>query len=414
VRGGGFAADEQSVRAMGMSGAFLSSDDDPAVIFDNSAAIAFIDHHQLLVGGHLEWARTTLEGADPFPGSDASEKSANGVRLQPAASYIAPFSKQFVMGIGFRTPFDLATIWSDPETFSGRFLAQDTQIVSREILPTIAIRLADRLSIGAGVGVLFSDLSMSRHLPAIDPFTFATTDAAAFDAASDMIWAVRYRGGIVARFTNGVSLALSYDGPARIDFTGTGATTQLATSSAELDDRLSSLLPNSPVDFEAALELPAQYGASLSYSVDDWNIVADVRWQGWSTLEAMRLEFEDVVAQPPDLLALDATLLRDFEDRLQFRLGVERKVSPAWTLRAGFVHDRTPAPVASVSPAFVDADRNGVSAGATWSHGDLRIDMAQTLSFFSECDTGLENPERYNGSYQSLKANFGVSLAYRF
>jgi long-chain fatty acid transport protein len=164
VRGGGFAADEQSVRAMGMSGAFLSSDDDPAVIFDNSAAIAFIDHHQLLVGGHLEWARTTLEGADPFPGSDASEKSANGVRLQPAASYIAPFSKQFVMGIGFRTPFDLATIWSDPETFSGRFLAQDTQIVSREILPTIAIRLADRLSIGAGVGVLFSDRSFHvRH-----------------------------------------------------------------------------------------------------------------------------------------------------------------------------------------------------------------------------------------------------------
>jgi long-subunit fatty acid transport protein len=89
-------------------------------------------------------------------------------------------------------------------------------------------------------------------------------------------------------------------------------------------------------------------------------------------------------------------------------------VSDEWTLRAGFVRDPTPAPIESVSPAFMDADRYGATIGATWSRQGLRIDLAQAVQFFSERHTAGVNPEGYDGSYKSFKAVLGLSLGYRF
>jgi long-chain fatty acid transport protein len=411
---GGLSVLEQGVRSMGMAGAFLMDEKDPAGIFDNVAVIAFIRDASFVVGGHVGWTRVTLSGQDAFPGAAAEESWTNALRLRPVASYIQPLGARLTMGVGVRTPFQFISSWSDPETFSGRFLAQEARIVSREITPTVGYRLADRLAIGAGVGIHFASLELNRHLPAVNPFDFTVADVAALHAASDTASAFSYRAGLVAEFANGVALTLNYESHAQIDLEGAGALTRLNTASAELDDRMALLIPEVPVPFQSTLHLPTQFGGTVSYRGNDWGVAADARWQRWSSLQTLRLEFNEIQPQSTERPTLDTTLLRNFENTLQLRFGVERHVSDEWTLRAGFLRDPTPAPIEAVSPVFTDADRYCATLGATWSRQNLRIDMAQAIQFFSERHTAGVNPEGYDGRYKSFRAVLGLSLGYRF
>ncbi|MBN2368939.1 MAG: outer membrane protein transport protein [Vicinamibacteria bacterium] len=411
---GGFSISEQGVRSMGMGGAFLYDENDPAGIFDNVASIAFVRHPSFMLGGHVGWTRVTLAGQDAFPGAAAEESWANTLRLKPVASYVQPLGARLTVGVGVRTPFHHAASWSDPETFSGRFIAQEARIISREITPTVGYRLADRLAIGAGIGIHYASLDLHRSLPAVNPFDFTVVDVAALHAGSDTASAVSCRAGLVAEFANGVALTFAYDSRAQIEIEGAGAITRLQTANAELDNRMALLMPAASVPFQSVLRLPAQIGGTLSYRGDDWGAVADVRLQRWSALQELSLVFAE--SQPPssEPPAFDAKLLQGFENVLQLRFGVERQVRTEWKLRAGFAYDPTPAPIDSISPAFTDANRYCATIGATWSRQNLRIDMAQAIQFFAERRTEGMNPEGYDGSYKSFRAILGLSLGYRF
>jgi long-chain fatty acid transport protein len=103
-----------------------------------------------------------------------------------------------------------------------------------------------------------------------------------------------------------------------------------------------------------------------------------------------------------------------YDDAWQFRVGLERVLSDRWSLRGGYFYDQTPSPTASVGPLLPDADRHGAAAGASWTSGRLRLDLAYWHLFFKDRSTEGLNRDAYDGTYSNSADLFAVSLSYGF
>ena len=178
VHAAGFAIFEQGAKAMGFAGAFTAQADDPSAIFHNVAGIAFLRGSQLSLGGTLIHPTTTFTGSDPFPGSTVTEKGDVGILPPPHGYFTHQFTERMVLGVGVNVPFGLKTQWASPETYSGRFISQKAELRGYSINPSVAYRVKDRLSVGGGLDIRLSKVTLERRVPVINPFTFRAVDAA--------------------------------------------------------------------------------------------------------------------------------------------------------------------------------------------------------------------------------------------
>jgi long-chain fatty acid transport protein len=404
---GGFALPDQGARGMGMGGAHVARATDPSAIFYNVAGLAFVEQPEISLGGTLLLPTLEFTGADPFPGQATQEKITLSPQVPPTLDYAHPVGEWLVVGIGFHTPFGLKTEWAAPEAFSGRFIAQNTSLTCRTVSPAVALKLADRLAIGAALDVNFASLQLQRRLPVIDPFTLRRVDAAVFNVQSDTSTALSFHAGLFARFTENLAFGASYRHGVPLDMTGAGTTERLQTGSLQTDNRLATLLPAAPVPFSLRVELPEIVSGGLAYTWNDWTFAGQMDWQRWSSIGSLTLDF----AGRPELRT---ELLRNYANAYVVRGGVERRINHLWTIRGGYYYDTTPAPTDSLSPVSADADRQGIVLGASLKQGAWRIDVAPGLVLYKTRSTLGANPEGYDGTYKNLVPVLGVSIGRTF
>jgi long-chain fatty acid transport protein len=403
----GFAIFEQGARGMGFAGAFTAQANDPSAIFHNAAGIAFLKGKQLYLGGTLIHPSSTFTGADPFPGGTVTEKGDTGLLVPPAAYYTQPFSERLVVGIGLHTPFGLSTAWANPDTFSGRFISQRADLKGFSVNPTVGYKLADRLAVGAGLDVRFSSVSLQRRVPVINPFTQKVADAASVDLESDTDVAFGFNLGALARISDSLSAGVHYRHKVKASYKGAATFTQVPTGNAQLDTRLTALLPQGSQPVTTAIDFPAFASGGVAWTVGDWTFEADANWYQWSKFRRIRLDFTD----RPDL---DEDIVENYKDSWQYRMGLERRLSDRFAVRGGYFFDQSPAPAESISPLLPDADRNGFALGGTWKSGRFHADGAMWFLLSPSRSTNGVNRDEFNGTYKSHALTLGIFLGYSF
>jgi long-chain fatty acid transport protein len=406
---GGFAQPDQNAWAMGAGGAFTARGSGAAALSYNVAGLAFAERPELTVGsvGRVSLARFT--GEDPFPGTLAEEQMERSPRLIPTFDYAHPAGKRLVLGLGFHAPFDLASDWDVPSAFSGRYIAYSSRLTSHTLTPTIAIRLADRLAIGGGVDVHFTSFSVTRRVGIFNPFTQHRVDGGDLLIESDLVRSIGYRFGLVARPSQTLTLGISYRHSVTVDLEGTAIVERLDTGESQLDSRLSTLYPSGAVAFTAESVLPSLLTAGIALSHNDWTFSADVGLEGWASFGTLALDIEDT-----DVDLGPTTLLGQLEDTLQVRVGLERRVDHAWTVRGGYAYDPSPVPTTSLSPFLVDARRHCLTFGFSYSRGGWRIDMAPGVQLHATRATEGVSPEGYDGTYENAVPVLGLSIGRTF
>ena len=144
---------------MGFAGAYVAQAADPSAIFYNAAGIGFLKGKQLYVGGAFAGRSTDFTGSGPVPaGGHARAVEQRPRRCCLRSTTRSRWGRQMVVGLGVSRPFGTRSEWQNPDEFTGRYICLECKIDSWSINPTIAYRLADRFSIGAGVDVRLSQL----------------------------------------------------------------------------------------------------------------------------------------------------------------------------------------------------------------------------------------------------------------
>jgi long-chain fatty acid transport protein len=257
------------------------------------------------------------------------------------------------------------------------------------------------------VDVRLSSVALQQRIPSVNPFTQKVVDVAAVDLESKTKTAVGFNLGILAKPSEEWSVGIAYRHKVKIEYTGTAAFNLLDTGSSELDTLVARTLPSSPVPVTTSIEFPAILSGGVAYTRDDWVIEADVNWYQWSTFASLPVDLEG----RPDL---SRVVPESYKNSMQYRIGVERRLTEYFLIRGGYFFDRTPSPPESMSPLLPDADRHGFALGTTWTSGRFRLDAAAWYVRSPDRATEGLSRDRYDGTYKSSSATLGISLGYSF
>ena len=151
----GFALREQSTSAQGNAFAGATSGaEDPSYMFFNPAALGRLDGFAAEVqGSHLsphsklKSSSATTAAGTPITGPDSANDIANDNWI--GAGYLMlPVGDRVRLGLGVTSPFGLQTTYSDD--WVGRYDAQESKLETVNLNPTVAVRVTNWLSVGAG------------------------------------------------------------------------------------------------------------------------------------------------------------------------------------------------------------------------------------------------------------------------
>ncbi len=296
-------------------------------------------------------------------------------------------NKDLYLGIGVGAPFGLKTEYDD--RWVGAAQSTEFEVKTININPSVAYRLNDKISLGAGVNWQRVEATYKRIAAVSNAVVAASPVKLTLD---DDSWG--WNVGALFTLSPSTKVGLSYRSEVDYDLTGKIA---VSSSSATVANAGSS-------KSKASLTLPGTWIMSVTQKLSDkWEMLGDVAWTGWSSIPrvdimratATTLYVPGVAGQPAGATA--QTLITDFRDTWRVSLGSNYKYNDAWKLKFGIAYDQTP--VKSPTERLVslpDSDRIWFSAGAQWAVSKTStVDLGATYIYAK--DSKIANNQTAQG-----------------
>lgn len=248
-------------------------------------------------------------------------------------------TKDLYIGIGVGAPFGLKTEY-DPD-WIGRFQSIEFDIKTYNVNPSIAYRVNDKLSLGAGVSWQRLEATYIRQAALLNAATRATRVTLDLD---DDSWG--WNVGALFNLSPSTRIGFSYRSAIEHDVEGT------LKSNNQLVSRNTGA--------KATIELPDTAILSVYQKLDErWDMMGDISWTGWSSIKTVPiLRANGTLAQ---------TLEPEFRDTWRVAFGGGYKYNDAWKVKFGIAWDQTPVPSEEHRlTALPDEDRVWLSIGGQW------------------------------------------------
>lgn len=436
----GFALLEQSASRLGtaFSGTAAVADDATTIYYNPAGMVQLTQSEALValsgidIGSEFRNRNSQAALGQPLGGSGGD---AGGWNAIPSAYLVVSTSESLAFGFALNAPFGLKLEY-DPG-WMGRFQALDSEIETYNLNPAVSWRVNEWLSIGAGADYqhLQAELTNSVNYTAavgqglqqlvaaglLSPAAVPTLLAAnagleghAQVRGDDSAWG--YNVGVLFTFSPDTRLGLAYRSSIEYDLRGAARFTAPATTNLTgaaiiaAASGAGGALATGPV--RVALEVPDSATASLAHRMGSVELLADVAWTGWSSIQELRVVRDSGVT-------LSVTPER-WRDTWRYALGATYKMSDSWKLRGGVAYDETPVPDETRTPRLPDADRKWLALGAQWKPtAATLIDVGYAHLFSPDVSMNHDggNAAVYgllNGQQQSSVDIVSIQVAQRF
>jgi long-chain fatty acid transport protein len=289
---------------------------DAGTVFTNPAGMTRFQKSQFQAGGGLLYLHAPFQPdrSTTVPGTNGS--TSEFIPLGSLA-YIHSLTPELKLGISVQNYFGLALNWDSD--WVGRYDVTKAAILAPQIQPTIAYKVNDWLSVGAGLGLTLGYLQDTHKVKNPEP---GLGDGKA--GFKDFDFAVQGNFGIMLEPREDTRFGLRYLTETELDFeddlrfSGIGPTLAPA------------LLSIGKVDL--GLKMPQAVTLGVYHDINDrWAILGSVGWENWSRFGAVQLKVE---GDTPNV-----TLDLDFEDVWHFGIGAQYQYSPKLRISAGFSYD---------------------------------------------------------------------------
>ncbi len=392
----GFQLVEQN--ASGLGNAFAgqaAGARDASAVFFNPAALTRVSGWNVVasvepIGVNTTFANSRTAGPSagsfPFPVQLGDEGGNAGGWIPVPNTYVSgQLSKRIWVGAGVNAPFGLETDW-DP-TWMGRFYATKSKVQTINVNPTVAVKVTDKLSLGAGVdwqhlkadlgqnaaygGIAYAGAAQALAQQGVPPanqlallagivaqlgpseralegpvLISGTSNAwgwnagALLDLGSEAHVGVSYR----SKITHDVEGTVTFtDAPALLETGPTGA----------IGSAINARFKNGPV--QTKIELPDTLSVAAAWENDKLALLADWTWTGWDKIQSLDIS-------RPDATPVSSVPLR-FQNTWRAGLGANYKVDEQWTVRLGTAYDKSPVQDEFRTPRLPDNDRVWLAGG---------------------------------------------------
>ena len=415
----GFQLNTQGARAMGMGLAFTAVANDPSAIFFNPAGLGWQKHFEVQLGSSfVTKTQGDFQGENPFPGVSNTAQEHKTTFVLPTLYAVAPLTSEINLGLGIFSQYGLGFRWDNPETFSGRFIAQNAVIQSVDLNPVISVQPIPMLAIAVGADYRVSKIQLERNEGAVNPFTNSFVDIAHIKLNSDLTdnhgWG--WNAGILVRPVPQFSIGAAYRSKIKIDFGGDTTFQQRPTGDARFDPLVTAELPTGKHPFATTIEFPEtlNLGAAITLPAQV-TLALEADWTKWSRFSSLNVSFPDLpggtTCAPVGTALCRQTL---WKNSWAYRGGLEKKFSN-FAVRAGYYKDKSPMPVEDASPVLADNDRDGYTLGFGYDTDRWGVDISDLYLKVKKVDTGgTAQQDNFFGSYKESVNVFAFSLRVSF
>lgn len=320
---GGISLYEVGTPDVGLASAgYAARAQDASTVLTNPAGMTRLDGNQFMLGAQMLYGDVGFsvgEGTSPALGTG---DGGNPVGWFPGGGvfYTHSLSPDLKLGLAVTGNFGSAVKYD--EGWVGRYRAQEGTLLGVSVLPSIATRIDDKLSLGASLNLMYGKLDNE----------VAVNNIVGPDgrlALDDTTWGVGANLGLLYELTPGTRFGITYTSPVKLDFGARPAWSDLAPGLQAL--LASRGLLDTRVDI--GVTVPQALNAGVYHELDArWAVLGSVGWQDWSQFGAV-----DVGIDANDPVALTTRL--EFKDTWQLAGGVQYHWSDAWRLSAGIAYD---------------------------------------------------------------------------
>jgi long-chain fatty acid transport protein len=346
---------------------------------------------------------------------------------------VSYMNRKWAVGAGVYVPYGLTSEWGDD--FIGRFASKKASLHSIYVQPNIAVNLNDKWSIGGGPIFVHSSVNLVQ---AIDLSTQSAGQGLVFSnlgfAKGTEIGQVDLNGsgnavtgtiGIMGTLNDRWTVGARYLRKATVKYTGATADfTQTPTglvipatiqppivAGANVDDIVAgqftagqTLEPGQTA--ETVITHPDQAQVGVAYKdFHDWDIEFDYQWTGWKKFRELPVTFKK--ADGTDNLALNRTLIEDYNNTSAFRIGAGHSFANKATLNLGVAGATQAAPEATVTPLLPEQGRGYFSIGGSYPLGSMWTIDGAYMNIQTPGRRGRTD-ERANRTIAATQLNDGV------
>ena len=409
---------DEGTAAGGQGDAFVAQADDPSAIFYNPAGLIQVKGVNIYAGGNL------IDVQTDYTIRTGETGRMDGDLKFPPNFYISSDlnSDRIAVGIGLISPFGLAVNYED--TGPLRFVVTSAKLEVIDINPTIAYKVNDVLSIGAGINIFLANVELENRVDFGASPLVGSPGSRTFEGNSDFkdrsASAIGYNLGVLYKPTERLSFGVSYRSRADLEVDGTlriGVPTPLQStlgSAITRDASMRIVLPNIIRGGVAYWPLKDEkHSLKLEFDLD---------WTSWEDLDSFTLRLDEPIPALPNPERIPS--FRNFDNTFAFLFGVEygRQLNDNTLikLRTGYIYAETPVPEETFDPIIPDADRHVFSIGGGVVYRKFNVDFLYQAFFFEERNVDTQargifpNSPSINGRYDSFANVIGLSIGYRF
>ena len=349
ARAAGFDEPGQSALGQGASNAGVAAGGALSSMFWNPATITQTGYFAAEMGAFGILPHISQQGSSNILplGSSFGFTSDVGNSVLPALVPNAYLSQQIWdrvwVGLSINAPFGLADRFSNP-AWAGAFYGQNASLKTYNVAPTVAVKLADWISVGAGLQAEYAEANLTFVSAVLGPGIPALAQITAAG------WGWGWTAGVTLTPTPTTRIGLGYRSAIDQDFSG----------SLAIAGGLST-----PGSVATTVRLPGSLNLGLRQALlPQLTLLGTVAWTDWSRIGT------STFTQPGGTPALTPTgapikIPFEYRDGWFYSAGLEYVANSIWTLRSGFAYERSPITEQVRVPLLPDSDRTWFSAGAT-------------------------------------------------
>lgn len=368
VQAAGFALIEQNASGMGNAYAGAAAiAEDASTIFFNPAGMTYIDGTQAAGALHLIKPNAEFKNDGSVAGAGkplgGEGPNAGDLAFVPNFYFMTEVTPSIKAGLGVSVPFGLKTEYDDK--WIGRFQADKSELKTININPSIAFKVNEQLSLGAGVSFMRAEAELTRAIN-------AGGLGERYITVKGDDWGYGFNLGAIFQMTADTRLGVAYRSKVKQKLKGDSESTFTAFNA----------VPTSTLntDVTAKVDLPESFSASVFSKVNSkWDVMADVTWTRWSRFQELRIVRDNGTGS-----TLTVTP-ENWENTMRYSIGVNYHYSDAVKLRAGLAYDEEAIKDEFRTARIPGNDRKWLALGAGWKVSPVStVDIGYAHLFVSD------------------------------
>ncbi len=340
--------------------------EDASIAYYNPAGMTHLERSELLLGSQLTvyTAKFKTDGniSNAFTGNDGGNA---GMVLPGGGFYYVQrlFHGRAAAGLVLNAPAGFGIDYDNG--WKGRYNIQSAMLAVANINPSVAFKVTDWLSVGAGLSVYYAlnKMQMAVFNPpsvALLPLQInPNQDGGMRVTATD--WRVGYNLGVLLEPRKGTRIGVAYRSETNFVMKGKARIEGLqGTLASQISNR-----PNLAITMPIARSIMA---SGYHEFTPKWAGLIDVGWQDWSVFD------HQVINGPQRTININM----DWKDTWRLGLGAHFRPIQRILLKAGFSYDSDPSSLANRLPSLPASEQWRYATGFDY---DLSKNMVVSFNY---------------------------------